>query len=66
MAELPPLTRPLTERAEESYTLSRDYYLDAGVFEREKRNIFYRSWQYVAHESMLPNPGDYYAERICD
>lgn len=66
MGDLPPLTRPLTERAADSYTLSRDYYLDADVFEREKRNIFYRSWQYVAHECMLPNPGDYYAERICD
>jgi len=66
MGGLPPLTRPLTDRVEASYTLSRDYYLDGEVFEREKRRIFYRSWQYIAHECMLPNPGDYYAERICD
>lgn len=66
MSGLPPLRKPLTDKPENSFTLSSEYYLDRDIFELEKQRIFYPSWQYVAHECMLPNPGDYYAERICD
>ena len=66
MPKLPNLLKPLTDKAELSYTLSSDYYLDQQVFELEKEKIFYRSWQYVAHELMLPDPGDYITLKICD
>lgn len=66
MPTLPPLNRPLTDKAETSFTLSSDYYLSAEIFELEKKLIFYRTWQYVAHEVMLPNVGDYMTLQICD
>jgi len=34
-------------------------YTDPAIFELEMRRIFERTWVYVAHESELPNPGDY-------
>ena len=39
--------------------LDPHYYTDSGVFERERQRIFQRSWQLIAHQSQLPNPGDY-------
>ena len=62
----PPLARPLGDDANTSYTLAADYYLDPAVFELEKSRIFYRSWQYVAPESMLREAGEYATLRICD
>lgn len=66
MPTLPPLTRPLTANPADSFTLSSEYYLSADIYELEKRQIFYRSWQYIAHESMLAQPGDYITQKICD
>ena len=34
-------------------------YLDAEVFDREMERIFQKGWVYVAHESQVPEPGDY-------
>src|ERR1700692_3847761 len=34
-------------------------YSDPAVFEEEKRRLFTRTWQFLAHESELPNNGDY-------
>jgi phenylpropionate dioxygenase-like ring-hydroxylating dioxygenase large terminal subunit len=66
MPTLPPLKKPLTDKVESSYTLSSDYYLSQEIFELEKEQIFYKTWQYVAHESMLPYPGDYITLKLCD
>ncbi len=66
MASLPPLEKPLIDKPESSYTLPADYYLSAQIFELEKERIFYRSWQYVGHQSMLPAAGDYITLKICD
>ena len=66
MSALPPLARPLTDNPAASYTLSADYYLCAELFEAEKQRIFYRTWQYVAHQSLLRETGDYVTLRICD
>ena len=60
------LTQPLTDNPAESFTLSRAYYLDAEIFEKEKTHIFYRTWQYVTPVAALPNIGDYQAFEICD
>lgn len=43
--------------------LPRDYYLSEERFARERERIFARQWVYVAHESQLPNRGDYL---VCD
>ena len=37
-----------------------------GGFVELRTQIFYKTWQYVAHESMLPDPGDYVSLRLCD
>ena len=34
-------------------------YSDPEVFEDEMQRIFYRSWVYVAHDSEIPDPGDF-------
>ena len=35
------------------------YYYDPAIFEREKTAIFYRTWQYMGHISMLPQSGSF-------
>ena len=57
---------PLNNRPEESFTLPSYYYCNPDIFELEKERIFYRTWQYIAHQSLLAKPGDYVAARICD
>lgn len=41
-------------------------YNDAEVFDTERRRIFGRSWQFLAHASEIPQPGDYVVRRILD
>lgn len=49
-----------------SAALPGSLYSDPAVFEREKRRLFYASWQIVAHESELPNVGDYVCATVVD
>lgn len=42
------------------------YYFDPGIYEREKAAIFYRTWQYVGHEFMLPASGSFIVRQIMD
>jgi choline monooxygenase len=51
----PRVTVPLGE------TLPASWYADPGVFAKERAAIFARHWQLFAHESRMPNPGDYVA-----
>jgi phenylpropionate dioxygenase-like ring-hydroxylating dioxygenase large terminal subunit len=51
---------------ERSRTLPGHYYWDPAIFEQERRHIFLRSWQYVGHISMLPEPGHYIVREILD
>jgi phenylpropionate dioxygenase-like ring-hydroxylating dioxygenase large terminal subunit len=41
--------------------VDRSLYTDPAVFEEEMVRIFERAWLYVAHESELPNAGDFRA-----
>ncbi len=66
MTKVSPQQKPLNDKAESSYTLPAEYYLSPEIFEIEKEKIFYKTWQYVAHESMLPDSGDYICFDICD
>lgn len=40
-------------------SIERRVYTDPEVFRQEQDRIFRRTWQYVAHESELRQPGDY-------
>lgn len=39
-------------------------YSDEQVFALEQKRVFARTWQFLAHESEIPEPGDYVVRRI--
>jgi phthalate 3,4-dioxygenase alpha subunit len=41
-------------------------YSSAELFELERRRVFGRAWLFMAHESEIPEPGDYVVRRIVD
>ncbi|TCP43614.1 phthalate 3,4-dioxygenase alpha subunit [Tamaricihabitans halophyticus] len=41
-------------------------YNDEDIFRLERDRVFGRSWQFVAHESEIPSPGDYVVRRVLD
>lgn len=41
----------------------RSLYLDPELFDLEMDRIFGRSWIYIGHDSLVPNPGDYITTR---
>jgi benzoate/toluate 1,2-dioxygenase subunit alpha len=44
--------------------VSRQLYVDPQVFELEMDRVFGRAWVYLAHESQVPNEGDFFAAWI--
>src|SRR6266436_3196768 len=48
----------------QDHRVSGRVYYDPAVFEEELEKIWYRDWIYVAHESEVPEPGDYVTRRI--
>lgn len=50
--------------AENSYGLPASFYVEPEIFERERQSIFHRAWRFVAHQSQIPNPGDYVTANI--
>lgn len=41
-------------------------YSDPEIFELEKRRVFGRTWMFLAHESEIPDSGDYVVRRVVD
>jgi benzoate/toluate 1,2-dioxygenase subunit alpha len=46
------------------YRANRRIFTDEETFELEMKHIFEGNWIYLAHESQLPNPGDYFTTYI--
>jgi PAH dioxygenase large subunit len=44
---------------DEALSIPRRYFADRSLWERELEAIFRQSWLFVAHESEIPEPGDY-------
>ncbi|MEM6904685.1 MAG: aromatic ring-hydroxylating dioxygenase subunit alpha [Pseudomonadota bacterium] len=59
-----PSDQPFTRDPKHSFTMSARYYHDAGVWEREKAAIFYRTWLYAGHVSQVAEPGQYLTAKI--
>lgn len=43
-----------------TFRCRRDIFTDEELFELEIKHIFEGNWIYMAHESQIPNPGDYF------
>lgn len=46
------------------YRMRRDAFTDEELFELEMKHIFEGNWVYVAHESQIPNPNDFFTTNI--
>jgi phenylpropionate dioxygenase-like ring-hydroxylating dioxygenase large terminal subunit len=44
--------------------VSRDIFAREDIFQDELEKLFTRAWLFVGHESLVPNPGDYFASRM--
>jgi benzoate/toluate 1,2-dioxygenase alpha subunit len=42
------------------FRVARDIFTDAEIFELEMKHIFEGNWIYLAHESQVPNPNDFF------
>jgi phenylpropionate dioxygenase-like ring-hydroxylating dioxygenase large terminal subunit len=44
---------------EDATLISRKVFTSRNIYELEKKHIFGQSWLYLAHESQIPEPGDF-------
>lgn len=45
-------------------TVSRELFVSQELFDLEQEHLFSRAWLLVGHESMVPNPDDYFVSRM--
>jgi len=60
------LSDRIDDRAEtdHQFRLHRSIFEDPDIFEAEMEFCFEKLWNFLCHESQVPNPGDYYATHI--
>ena len=58
--------KPFSANPNKSFTMPARFYHDPGVYELEKKGIFYNSWIYVGHVSQLQDSGDYLTADVHD
>ncbi len=44
--------------------LDRRIFSDAGIYQQELTNIFGRAWNFICHESQIPEPGNFFTNYI--
>jgi phenylpropionate dioxygenase-like ring-hydroxylating dioxygenase large terminal subunit len=47
------------------HALSREFYCDAELYEREVRRLILRHWHCVGHHSQVRAPGDFFITSLC-
>jgi Rieske 2Fe-2S family protein len=47
------------------FALSREFYCDAELFEREVRQLILPHWHCVGHHSQVREPGDFFTTSLC-
>jgi phenylpropionate dioxygenase-like ring-hydroxylating dioxygenase large terminal subunit len=40
--------------------ISREIFVNEGIYQQELEQVFSRAWLFVGHESQIPKPGDYF------
>ena len=59
------LARALENRPDEGIVrVNREVFTDAEIFDLEMKYIFEGNWLFLAHESQIPNVGDYFTTNI--
>ena len=46
-------------------TLDRRVFADQALYDLELKNIYARAWNFMCHESQIPNTGDYFISKRC-
>ena len=63
--DFPEFTQYIDDRADEGvFRVRRSIFHDEDLYEAEVSAIFETQWNYLCHESQIPNPGDYFATHI--
>lgn len=44
--------------------IARDIFTSAEIYAQELETVFTKAWLFVGHESLIPNPGDFYTSRM--
>ena len=45
-------------------TISREIFVSPDLYREELEKLFTRAWLFVGHESLIPNPGDFFVSRM--